>query len=68
MGAGLICGGSELLERGPCPLFSLVSTITNQRERRASMTASLLRLATALLIEIDDEWITGRRYLNMKSE
>ncbi|MBC8254801.1 MAG: transposase [Ardenticatenia bacterium] len=30
--------------------------------------ASLLRLASALLVEIDDEWMTGKMYLNMKSE
>ena len=30
--------------------------------------ASLLRLASALLVEIDDDWQTGKIYLNMKSE
>jgi putative transposase len=30
--------------------------------------ASLLRLASALLAEIDEEWQTGKIYLNMKSE
>jgi len=30
--------------------------------------ASLLRLASALLVEIDDDWLTGKIYLNMKSE
>ena len=42
-----------------------------RRTRVASLfpnEASLLRLATALLVEVDDEWITGRRYLNMKSD
>ena len=29
---------------------------------------ALLRLASALLVEIDDEWQTGKIYLNMKSE
>ena len=30
--------------------------------------ASLLRLASALLVETDDDWQTGKIYLNMKSE
>ncbi len=28
--------------------------------------ASLLRLTTAILGEVDDEWATGKIYLNMK--
>jgi hypothetical protein len=28
--------------------------------------ASLLRLATAILIEISDEWETGRKYMTVK--
>ena len=42
-----------------------------RRTRVASIfpnEASLLRLASALLVEIDDEWQTGKIYLNMKSE
>lgn len=42
-----------------------------RRTRVASIfpnEASLLRLASALLVEIDDEWHTGKIYLNMKSE
>ena len=42
-----------------------------RRTRMASIfpnEASLLRLASALLVEIDDEWQTGKIYLNMKSE
>jgi putative transposase len=42
-----------------------------RRTRVASLfpnEASLLRLASALLVEIDDEWLTGKIYLNMKSE
>ena len=42
-----------------------------RRTRVASLfpnEASLLRLASALLVEIDDEWMTGKIYLNMKSE
>ena len=29
--------------------------------------ASLLRLATSILIDINEEWITGNRYLSVKS-
>jgi len=29
---------------------------------------ALLRLASAILVEIDEEWMTGKIYLNMKSE
>jgi transposase-like protein len=42
-----------------------------RRTRVASLfpnEASLLRLASALLVEIDDEWMTGKIYLNMKCE
>ena len=42
-----------------------------RRTRVASIfpnEASLLRLASALLVEIDDEWQAGKIYLNMKSE
>ena len=42
-----------------------------RRTRVASLfpnEASLLRLASALLVEIDDEWMTGKIYLNMKTE
>lgn len=42
-----------------------------RRTRVASIfpnEASLLRLASALLIEIDEEWQTGKVYLNMKSD
>ncbi len=28
--------------------------------------AALVRLASALLVEIDEEWLTGKIYLNMK--
>ncbi len=40
------------------------------RTRVASLfpnEASLLRLATALLSEMSDEWLTGKIYLNMNS-
>jgi transposase-like protein len=30
--------------------------------------ASLLRLAGSILIDINEEWITGNRYLSVKSE
>ncbi|MBD3424515.1 MAG: IS256 family transposase, partial [Candidatus Latescibacteria bacterium] len=30
--------------------------------------ASLLRLVSAVLSEISEEWETGRRYLNMENE
>ena len=30
--------------------------------------ASLLRLVSAVLMEIDEEWSTGRRYLNMEAD
>ena len=30
--------------------------------------ASLLRLATAVLMETDEEWQTQKRYLSMKTE
>ena len=30
--------------------------------------ASVVRLVSAVLIEIDDEWSTGRRYLNMEAD
>jgi transposase-like protein len=30
--------------------------------------ASLLRLAVSILIDINEEWITGNRYLSVKSE
>ena len=42
-----------------------------RRTRVASIfphEASLLRLASALLVEIDEEWRTGKIYLNMKSD
>lgn len=42
-----------------------------RRTRVASLfpnEAFLLRLASAILVEIDDEWQTGKIYLNMKSE
>lgn len=42
-----------------------------RRTRVASIfpnEASLLRLASALLVEIDEEWQTGKIYLSMKSE
>jgi transposase-like protein len=42
-----------------------------RRTRVASLfpnETSLLRLASALLVEIDEEWQTGKVYLNMKSE
>jgi len=42
-----------------------------RRTRVASLfpnEAALLRLASAILVEIDDEWQTGKIYLNMKSE
>ena len=42
-----------------------------RRTRVASLfpnEASLLRLASAILVEIDEEWQTGKIYLNMKSE
>lgn len=42
-----------------------------RRTRVASLfpnEAALLRLASALLVEIDEEWQTGKVYLNMKSE
>ena len=29
--------------------------------------ASLLRLTVSLLMDIDEEWITGRRYLDMEA-
>jgi len=42
-----------------------------RRTRVASLfpnEASLLRLASAILVEIDEEWQTGKIYLNMKSD
>ena len=30
--------------------------------------ASLLRLAGAILMDINEEWVTGRRYLSMEEE
>ena len=41
-----------------------------RRTRVAGMfpnEASVLRLVTALLVEISDQWQTGKTYLNMKS-
>jgi transposase-like protein len=41
-----------------------------RRTRVASLfpnEASVLRLITALLVEISDQWATGKIYLNMKS-
>ena len=42
-----------------------------RRTRAASLfpnEAALLRLASAILVEIDEEWQTGKIYLNMKSD
>lgn len=42
-----------------------------RRTRVASLfphEASLLRLASAILVEIDEEWQTGKVYLNLKSD
>jgi putative transposase len=33
-----------------------------------SNDASLIRLAGSILIDINEEWITGNRYLSVKSE
>jgi len=43
----------------------------NRRTRVAGLfpnEASLLRLASAVLMELDEEWQTGKRYLNMNVE
>ena len=52
--------GLERLNREIKRRTRVASTFPNE--------ASLLRLAPALLVEIDDEWHTGKIYLNMKSE
>ena len=42
-----------------------------RRTRVASLfpnEASLMRLASAILVEIDEEWQTGKVYLNLKSD
>ena len=43
----------------------------NRRTRVAGLfpnEASLLRLASAVLMELSEEWETGKRYLNMDVE
>lgn len=43
----------------------------NRRTRVAGLfpnEASLLRLVSAILMELDEEWQTGKRYLNMNVE
>ena len=43
----------------------------NRRTRVAGLfpnEASLLRLVSAVLMELDEEWQTGKRYLNMNVE
>ncbi len=54
---------SNLLER--------LSREIKRRTRVATLfpnEASLLRLASAILVEVSEEWETGRCYLNMESE
>jgi len=43
----------------------------NRRTRVAGLfpnEASLLRLVSAILMELSEEWETGKRYLNMDAE
>ncbi len=50
------------------PAF-FVLVVLERRTRVAALfsnEASLLRLASALLCQISDEWLTGKIYLNMK--
>ena len=53
---------------------NLVERINKELKRRSRKLgafpsdASLLRLAGSILIDINDEWITGSRYLSAKSE
>ena len=50
----------------------MVENLNKQLKRRTAVAqlfpneASLLRLATAVLVEISDEWEAGRIYLNLE--
>ena len=53
---------------------NLLKRVNKERKRRRRTIgafpndASLLRLAGSILIDINEEWITGNRYLSVKSE
>lgn len=50
----------------------MLERINKELKRRSRVVgafpseASLLRLAVAILLDINEEWIIGRRYLNME--
>jgi len=55
-------------------ITNLLERVNKELKRRSRMMgafpndASLLRLAGSILIDINEEWITGSRYLSLKSE
>ena len=52
-------------------LLECVNKVLKRRSRKIGAFPnddSLLRLAGSILIDINEEWITGNRYLSLKSE
>ena len=56
------------------PTTNLLERVNKELKRRSRVIGafpndnSLLRLAGSLLMDINEEWITGRRYLSLSSE
>ena len=52
---------------------NMTKSINQELKRRTKKTgafpkgASLLRLTVSLLMDIDEEWVTGRRYLSIEA-
>jgi len=53
---------------------NILERVNKEMKRRSKVAGafpngeSLMRLAVSILIDINEEWITGRRYLSMESE
>jgi transposase-like protein len=56
-----------------CTLINSLERINRELKRRTRVasifpnTASCLRLVSALLAECDEEWLTGKVYLNLRA-
>jgi transposase-like protein len=61
----------EFWNKGPSICWNRSKRSSNAEEKKNGAfpnEASLLRLVGSILIDINEEWITDKRYLSVKSE